>query len=209
MRTIMSVHPDEVLAMAVFARVVEAHSFTGAAARTGLSKSAVSARVAQLEERLGVRLLNRTTRRISLTEAGAELYKRAASYRMRGERVDGNDLEAVIEAAEELLGNARRDREPAVLELMTYRYRGHSVADAGLTYRTKDEITDHRERDDPIALLARKLIERGALDEDGLEDLRARAKERVRNAVAFAEDSEPPDVDSPDFDSDPARESVR
>jgi pyruvate dehydrogenase E1 component alpha subunit len=115
---------------------------------------------------------------------------------MRGERVDGNDLDAVIEAAEELLGNARRDREPSVLELMTYRYRGHSVADAGLTYRTKDEIAEHREHDDPIELLAHKLVERGDLDEDGLEELRAQAKQRVKDAVAFAEDSEPPDVDS-------------
>ena len=133
---------------------------------------------------------------VERASAEPELYKRAASYRMRGERVDGNDLDAVIEAAEELLGNARRDREPSVLELMTYRYRGHSVADAGLTYRTKDEITEHREHDDPIELLAHKLVERGDLDEDGLEELRAQAKQRVKDAVAFAEDSEPPDVDS-------------
>ena len=133
---------------------------------------------------------------VERASAEPELYKRAASYRMRGERVDGNDLDAVLDAAEELLGNARRDREPSVLELMTYRYRGHSVADAGLTYRTKDEIAEHREHDDPIELLARKLVERGDLDEDGLEELRAQAKQRVKDAVAFAEDSEPPDVDS-------------
>ena len=109
---------------------------------------------------------------------------------MRGERIDGNDLEAVIEASEELLANARRDREPAVLELMTYRYRGHSVADAGLAYRTKDEISEHRAEDDPIELLARKLVERGLVDDDGLEELRAKAKATVKDAVAFAEDSD-------------------
>ncbi len=62
-------------AMAVFARVIEAESFSGAARALGLSKSAVSKRVSGLEHRLGLRLLNRTTRRLSLTEAGAAFYQ--------------------------------------------------------------------------------------------------------------------------------------
>jgi DNA-binding transcriptional LysR family regulator len=69
---------DQIASLAVFARVVEAHSFTAAAKAMRLSKSAVSARVARLEEHLGVRLLRRTTRRLSVTEAGQALYERAA-----------------------------------------------------------------------------------------------------------------------------------
>ena len=61
-------------AMAVFARVVEAESFSGAARALGLSKSAISKQISRLEDRLGLRLLNRTTRRLSLTEAGAAFY---------------------------------------------------------------------------------------------------------------------------------------
>jgi DNA-binding transcriptional LysR family regulator len=74
----MTATPDEILAMVFFARVVEARSFTGAAARLGVSKSVVSARVAGLEAQLKVRLLHRTTRKLSLTPDGLTLYERCA-----------------------------------------------------------------------------------------------------------------------------------
>src|SRR6185312_9366381 len=74
----MRASPDDILGMAFFARVVEARSFSDAARALGASKSAVSARVARLEERLGVRLLHRTTRRIALTADGVRLYERCA-----------------------------------------------------------------------------------------------------------------------------------
>ena len=68
---------------------------------------------------------------VSRASAEPELWRRAAAHRMHGERVDGDDLDAVVEAADRLLRGAREERRPAVLEAMTYRYRGHSVADAG------------------------------------------------------------------------------
>jgi DNA-binding transcriptional LysR family regulator len=74
----MAASPDEILAMVYFARVVEAKSFTAAAAKLGVSKSAVSMRVAALEQQLGVTLLHRTTRKLSLTPEGAALYERCA-----------------------------------------------------------------------------------------------------------------------------------
>lgn len=74
----MPASAEDLVSMVLFARVVEARSFTGAAAQMRLSKSVVSERIAQLEDRLGTRLLNRTTRRLSLTEAGLELYRRCA-----------------------------------------------------------------------------------------------------------------------------------
>jgi pyruvate dehydrogenase E1 component alpha subunit len=129
---------------------------------------------------------------VERASAEPELYRRAAAFRMHGERVDGADLDAVVEASERLLGRARRHREPAVLEAITYRYRGHSVADAGLVYRTREEIADHR-ADDPILRVRTQLRDTG-FAEDELDLIDSQADEQVRNAVAFADASPQPDV---------------
>jgi len=129
---------------------------------------------------------------VNRASAEPELYRRASAFRMHGERVDGDDLEAVIEASDRLLRRAREHREPAVLEAVTYRYRGHSVADAGLAYRTKEEITEHQERD-PLLRTAARLRDAGATTED-LRAIDERVEERVQAAVKFADDSPEPDV---------------
>jgi pyruvate dehydrogenase E1 component alpha subunit len=131
----------------------------------------------------------------SVDRASAEpdLFKRAASYRMTGERVDGDDLEAVMEASSRLLTAAREERKPAVLEAMTYRYRGHSVADAGLAYRTKDEI-EERKLADPLERTKAVLRERGVEDEQ-IAAVDAEAEAAVERSVAFAEADPAPDVD--------------
>ena len=128
---------------------------------------------------------------VERASAEPELYKRASAYRMHGERVDGDDLKAVYEAVGGLLNEARDERKPAVIEALTYRYRGHSVADAGWSYRSKDEVKEHQ-RDDPIERAAEAL----GLGEDEVEELREKAKQRVREAVEFAEQSAEPDVES-------------
>jgi pyruvate dehydrogenase E1 component alpha subunit len=130
----------------------------------------------------------------SVARASAEpdLYRRASAFRMHGERVDGDDLEAVVEASGRLLKRAREQREPSVLEVVTYRYRGHSVADAGLAYRTKEEIVA-KQANDPIARLRSTLREHGCTD-DELERIDREVDERVEAAVAFADASPEPDV---------------
>jgi pyruvate dehydrogenase E1 component alpha subunit len=130
----------------------------------------------------------------SVARASAEpdLYRRASAFRMHGERVDGDDLEAVVEASDRLLKRAREEREPAVLEVVTYRYRGHSVADAGLAYRTKEEIAA-KQAHDPIARLRATLREHGCTDEE-LERVDAEVDARVEEAVKFADASPEPDV---------------
>ncbi len=131
---------------------------------------------------------------VSEMSAEPEIHKRAAAYRMRGERVDGQDLEAVMGLASELLEEAREHRQPSVLEALTYRYRGHSVADPGTAYRSGDEVEQWKRRD-PIDLLGSKLSERGA-SQDDLDDVRRRAERRVGEAVEFAAASKPPPVET-------------
>jgi pyruvate dehydrogenase E1 component alpha subunit len=130
---------------------------------------------------------------VDRASAEPDLHKRAASYRMHGEAVDGDELEDVIEASSRLLARAREQREPAVLEALTYRYRGHSVADAGLAYRTREEITERQERD-PLLRTAARLRDAGATTEE-LRAIDERVEERVRACVEFADASAEPDVD--------------
>jgi pyruvate dehydrogenase E1 component alpha subunit len=129
---------------------------------------------------------------VERASAEPELYKRASAFRMHGERVDGDDLEAVIEAGDRLLRRARETREPAVLEAMTYRYRGHSVADAGLAYRTKEEIVA-RQANDPIVRIRAVLRDQG-MSEEELDAVDRRADEAVAAAVEFADASPEPEV---------------
>jgi pyruvate dehydrogenase E1 component alpha subunit len=131
---------------------------------------------------------------VDRASAEPDLYKRASSYRMHGEAVDGDDLEAVIDAGSRLLSRARDSREPSVLEAITYRYRGHSVADAGLAYRTKEEIAERQERD-PLLRTAARLREGGVTTAE-LRAIDERVAERVAQSVKFASESPDPDVDA-------------
>jgi pyruvate dehydrogenase E1 component alpha subunit len=130
---------------------------------------------------------------VERASAEPELYRRASAYRMVGERVDGDDLDAVFEASDRLLTQAREHRVPAVLEALTYRYRGHSVADAGLAYRTKDEIAQRQEHD-PIVKVANQLRADGVTDAE-FEAIDAKVDARVDAAVEFALQSPAPPLD--------------
>jgi pyruvate dehydrogenase E1 component alpha subunit len=131
---------------------------------------------------------------VGRASAEPELWRRAGAYRMHGERIDGDDLDVVIEAADRLLRAAREERRPAVLEAITYRYRGHSVADAGLAYRTREEI-EARQALDPIARTRAELLAGGSLTEAELDAIDDAAVERVDAAVEFALASPEPAVD--------------
>ena len=122
---------------------------------------------------------------VDQASAEPEIYKRGAAYRMHGERVDGNDVLAVREAVGRLLAEARNDRRPSLLETITYRHRGHSVADAGKVYRTPEEVQSWRERD-PITRYGLLLGDRGIATGADLEAIWDEVAAEVKAAISEA-----------------------
>jgi pyruvate dehydrogenase E1 component alpha subunit len=127
---------------------------------------------------------------VERASAVTDLYRRAAAYDLPAERIDGDDLLAVAQAAATMLAGAREERRAGVLELVTYRYRGHSVADAGLAYRTRGEIDEHVKRD-PIFRVRELLAAEGVGDEE-LDGLLATVEAHVEESVQAALASPPP-----------------
>jgi pyruvate dehydrogenase E1 component alpha subunit len=125
--------------------------------------------------------------------AEPDLYKRGCSYRIPGERVDGDDVLAVREAARAALTLARTERQPSLLETVTYRLRGHSVVDPA-RYRSKEEA-DRLRSLDPVPAFRARLVDNGVLDEAGAQRLEEQAEKQVDDAVRFAEDSPHPRPD--------------
>lgn len=120
-----------------------------------------------------------------------EIYKRACAYGMAGESADGMDVQAVYETAARMLHSARSGQGPQLLELNTYRFRGHSMADAG-AYRPRVEVEAEKHAG-PLIRLETQLTSLG-LDADALEQLRLEVDEIVARAVEFAEASPPPSM---------------
>ncbi|OJX81207.1 pyruvate dehydrogenase (acetyl-transferring) E1 component subunit alpha [Magnetospirillum sp. 64-120] len=125
--------------------------------------------------------------------AGTELFKRGAAYGIPGEAVDGMSVQAVYEAASKALEHARSGNGPYILEMKTYRYRGHSMSDPA-KYRTKEEVTKMREQHDPIDTLKNRLLEAGLVDEAVLKEMDREVKAIVSEAAEFAQSSPEPDV---------------
>lgn len=124
--------------------------------------------------------------------AEPELYKRGCSYRIPGVRVDGDDVTAVRQAAAAALDMARTQRQPGLVEAMSYRLRGHSVVDPA-RYRSPEDTQQARELD-PVPAFRAQLIESGVLDDDSATVMEAEAEKRVTAAVAFADESPDPEV---------------
>jgi pyruvate dehydrogenase E1 component alpha subunit len=124
--------------------------------------------------------------------AEPDLFKRGCSYRIPGERVDGDDVLAVRDAARAALTRARIERQPGLLETVSYRLRGHSVVDPA-KYRSKEEAERLRDLD-PVPLLRARLIEAGVLGEPSARRIDEQAEAQVDAAVLFADESPDPQV---------------
>jgi pyruvate dehydrogenase E1 component alpha subunit len=120
-----------------------------------------------------------------------QLYRRGESFRVNGLQVDGMDVLAVRGAAETAVQWVRSGKGPILLELKTYRYRGHSMSDPA-KYRSREEVQSVREKSDPIEAVKRELEKAGAKEED-LKAIDNEIKKIVVEAADFAEQAPEPD----------------
>jgi acetoin:2,6-dichlorophenolindophenol oxidoreductase subunit alpha len=126
--------------------------------------------------------------------AGGTLVKRAAGYDMPAAEVDGNDLETVYAAAKVAIDYVRSGQGPYLLQCNSYRIEGHYYGDA-MIYRSKDEVDEWRKKD-PILRAGAVLVERGVLTEADCHQIQAEVQKEVEEAVAYAESSPEPSLDS-------------
>ena len=125
--------------------------------------------------------------------AAGELYRRGEGYDVPGKQVDGMDVLAVREAAAEAVEYIRSGRGPMLLEIKTYRYRGHSMSDPG-KYRSKEEVDKYRTELDPIERMKALLTQKGYANEEDFKAIERDVKAIVTEATDFATQSPEPDA---------------
>jgi pyruvate dehydrogenase E1 component alpha subunit len=125
--------------------------------------------------------------------ASTELYRRGEAYGIPGTEVDGMDVVAVKAAGDKAVAHARSGAGPVLLELKTYRYRGHSMSDPA-KYRSKEEVAEMKDRHDPIENLAKLLIAEKLIDDEGLKAIDREVKAISQEAAEFAQSSPEPDL---------------
>ncbi|MGN6188839.1 MAG: pyruvate dehydrogenase (acetyl-transferring) E1 component subunit alpha [Conexibacter sp.] len=126
--------------------------------------------------------------------AVTDLQRKGESFGVPGVRCDGMDVADTYRVVCEALKRAREERQPILIEAVTYRFRGHSMADPE-EYRTREQVAEWRKRD-PIALWAARLVDEGVLDEAAVEASDRAAVAKVDEAVAFADSSPFPPPES-------------
>jgi len=129
---------------------------------------------------------------VNRASAQTDFSKRGVSFGIPGEQVDGMDVRAVYAAAQRAIEYARSGKGPYILEMQTYRYRGHSMSDPA-KYRTKDEVARMREEHDPIEQVRRRLLESWKLSEEELKAMDSKVREIVNEAAEFATHDPEPD----------------
>ncbi len=122
-----------------------------------------------------------------------DLYKIGLGYEMPSKAVDGMTCEAVHEAIEEAVARARKGDGPSLLEMKTYRYKGHSMSDAQ-TYRTKDEVKEYQSQD-PIEKVLDTIKQNNWATETDIENIEKKVEDIVAESVKFAEESPFPTTD--------------
>ena len=125
--------------------------------------------------------------------ATTDFSQRGSSFGISGEQVDGMDVRAVKAAADRVVASTRAGNGPYILEMLTYRYRGHSMSDPA-KYRTREEVQKMREEHDPIEQARRRLMRDGHATEDELKAIDREVRETVNAAAEFAQSDAEPDA---------------
>jgi len=129
---------------------------------------------------------------VARSSATVELCHRGAAHGIPGEQVDGMDVMAVRDAGTKAVAQARSGKGPIILEMVTYRYRGHSMSDPA-KYRTREEVQKVREERDPIDHLRDEMLAAGTADEAALKEIDRQVREVVNASAEFAQNSPEPD----------------
>ena len=128
---------------------------------------------------------------VKRSSAETHFHRRGTAFRIPGLDVNGMDVLEVRQAAQIALDHVRGGNGPVLMELNTYRYRGHSMSDPA-KYRSREEVQEVREKRDPIEAARHELLARG-IDEARLKDIDKAIRAQVAEAADFAENSPEPD----------------
>jgi pyruvate dehydrogenase E1 component alpha subunit len=129
---------------------------------------------------------------VTRSSATTDLSRRGLSFNIPGEQVDGMDVRAVRAAGEKAVAWCREGRGPYILEMLTYRYRGHSMSDPA-KYRSREEVQKMRTEHDPIEQVRTRLIGSGMASEDELKTIDAAVRSLINEAAEFATNNPEPD----------------
>ncbi len=129
---------------------------------------------------------------IERSSATTNFAQRGASFDIPGEQVDGMDVRACRAAGKKVAEHARSGKGPYILEMLTYRYRGHSMSDPA-KYRTREEVDQVREARDPIERVRKRVLETRMISEDELKAIDAEIRQVVLAAAEFAQNDPEPD----------------
>lgn len=129
---------------------------------------------------------------VTRSSAQTDFSKRGLSFDIQGEQVDGMDVRAVKAAGEKAMAWCRTGKGPYILEMLTYRYRGHSMSDPA-KYRTREEVQKVREQSDPIEMARKRILDRKWASEDDLKAIEKRVRDTVVEAAEFAQAGPEPD----------------
>jgi pyruvate dehydrogenase E1 component alpha subunit len=129
---------------------------------------------------------------VERSAATTDFSQRGRSFDIPGEQVDGMDVRAVKDAGDRVVRGVREGNGPTILEMLTYRYRGHSMSDPA-KYRTREEVQKMREEQDPIEQVRRRLLDGKLASEDDVKAIDAEIRGIVTAAAEFAQNDPEPD----------------